>query len=38
MVSAWPRPGLLVSTFASVQGLKLAVAAWNSGLPAVGTA
>jgi hypothetical protein len=27
-----------VSTFASAHGLRLAVAAWNSGLPAVGTA
>jgi hypothetical protein len=27
-----------VSTFASVHGLRLAAAAWNSGLPAVGTA
>jgi hypothetical protein len=30
--------GFFLSTLASVQGLRSAVAAWNSGLPAVGSA
>jgi hypothetical protein len=38
MISSGPRSGFLVSTFASVQGLRLAAAAWNRGLPAAGTA
>ena len=33
-----PRSGFSVSTFASVHGLKLAVAAWKSGAPGAGTA
>jgi len=32
------RSGFLVSTFASVQGLRFAVAAWKSGTPDAGTA
>jgi hypothetical protein len=32
-----PRCGFLWSTFASVRGLKLAVAAWNSGAPGAAT-
>ena len=38
MISSGQRSGFLVSTFASVHGLKLAAAAWNSGLPGAGTA
>ena len=37
MISSGPRSGFLVSTFASVQGLRLAVAAWKSGAPGAGT-
>ena len=33
-----PRSGFFESTFTSVHGLKFAVAAWNSGAPAAGTA
>ena len=33
MISSGPRLGFLLSTFASVHGLRLAVAAWNSGAP-----
>lgn len=33
-----PAVGFLVSTLASVQGFRLAVAAWNSDLPEAGTA
>ena len=36
MMSSGPRPGFLVSTFASVHGLRLAAAAWNSGTPEPG--
>ncbi|MDB5944295.1 MAG: hypothetical protein JWQ13_3861 [Ramlibacter sp.] len=38
MISSGPRCGLSVSTFASVQGLRLADAAWKSGAPEAGTA
>jgi hypothetical protein len=45
MVSACPRCGISTNsvtpgffTFASVWGLKFAVAAWNSGAPDAGTA
>src|SRR5258708_17438200 len=38
MISSGPRSGFSLSTFASVHGLKLAVAAWNSGTPDAGTA
>src|SRR6184192_1269259 len=37
MISSGPRSGFSVSTFASVQGLRLAVAAWKSGAPDAGT-
>ena len=37
MMSSGPRFGFFVSTFASVHGLKFAVAAWNSGSPGVAT-
>jgi hypothetical protein len=37
-ISNGPRSGFSVSTLASVQGLRLAVAAWNSGAPEAGTA
>ena len=37
-MSNGPRSGFLVLTFTSVHGLRLAVAAWNSGSPAAGTA
>src|SRR3979490_3115476 len=37
MISSGPRSGFFVSTFASVQGLMLAAAAWKSGTPAVRT-
>jgi hypothetical protein len=37
-ISSGPRSALSVSTFASVHGLKFAVAAWNSGAPGAGTA
>ena len=33
MISSGPRSGFFVSTFASVHGLRFAVAAWNSGSP-----
>jgi hypothetical protein len=33
MISMGPRRGFVLSTFASVNGLMLAVAAWNSGIP-----
>src|SRR3954463_4966612 len=38
MNSSGPRETLLVSTLASVQGFRLAVAAWKSGAPEAGTA
>src|SRR5205085_5976608 len=38
MISSGPRSGFLLSTFASVQGLRLAVAAWKRGTPDAGTA
>jgi hypothetical protein len=38
MISSGPRIGLRVSTWAWVRGLRLAVAAWNSGAPGAGTA
>ena len=38
MISSGPRSAFSVSTFASVHGLRFAVAAWNSGAPAAGTA
>ena len=38
MISSGPRSGFLVFTFASVQGFRLAVAAWKSGAPDAGTA
>ena len=38
MISSGPRSGFLLLTFASVQGLRLAVAAWKIGLPEAGTA
>ena len=38
MISSGPRSGFLVLTFASVHGLRLAVAAWKSGAPGAGTA
>ena len=38
VISSGPRSGFLVSTLASVQGLRLAAAAGNSGTPEVGTA
>src|SRR5207237_7238049 len=38
MNSSGPRSALVVSTLASVQGLRLAVAAWKRGLPDAGTA
>jgi hypothetical protein len=38
MMRRGPRSGFLVSTFASVQGLRFAVAAWKSGAPDAGTA
>ncbi len=37
-ISSGPRSGFSVSTFTSVQGLRLAVAAWKSGAPDAGTA
>src|SRR3954465_4148278 len=33
MISSGPRSGFSVSTFASVHGFRLAVAAWKSGTP-----
>ncbi len=38
MIRSGPRSGFLELTFASVQGFRFAVAAWNSGAPAAGTA
>jgi hypothetical protein len=38
MMRSGPRSGFLVFTLALVQGLRLAVAAWNSGTPEPGTA
>src|SRR5258708_39841519 len=38
MISIGPRSGFLLSALASVKGLRLAVAAWNSGVPEAGTA
>jgi hypothetical protein len=38
MSSGGPRSGLSVSTLASVQGLRFAVAVWNSGAPDAATA
>jgi hypothetical protein len=38
MISSGPRSGFLLSTFASVQGLRFAAAAWKTGSPAPGTA
>src|SRR5690348_13753055 len=37
-ISIGPRPGLTLLTFASVQGLKLAAAAWKTCDPGAGTA
>jgi hypothetical protein len=37
MINSGPRCGFSVSTLASVHGLRLAAAAWNSGFPEVGT-
>jgi hypothetical protein len=37
MISSGHRSAFLVSTLASVQGLRLALAAWNSGAPDPGT-
>src|SRR3954471_22468191 len=37
MSSSGPRSGFLLLTFASVHGLRLAVAAWNSGAPEAAT-
>jgi hypothetical protein len=37
-ISSGPRSAFSVSTFTSVQGLRLAVAAWKSGAPEAGTA
>jgi len=31
MMRSGPRPGFVVSTFAPVEGFRLAVAAWKSG-------
>ena len=36
--SSGPRSGFSVSTLTSDHGLKFAVAPWNSGAPAAGTA
>jgi len=38
MSRSGPRSGFLVSTFASVHGLRFAVAAWKIGAPGAGTA
>ena len=38
MIRSGPRSGFLLSTFASVHGLRFAVAAWKSGAPGAGTA
>ena len=38
MINSGPRLGLVLLTLASVQGLRLADAAWNSGAPEAGTA
>src|SRR5216683_5557774 len=38
VINRGPRSGFSISTFASVQGLRLAVAAWNNGAPDAGTA
>jgi hypothetical protein len=38
MINSGPRSGFLLLTFTSVHGLRFAVAAWNSGRPAAGTA
>src|SRR2546421_2923715 len=38
MMSSGPRSGFLVSTLASVQGLRFAAAAWKIGSPEPGTA
>src|SRR4030081_2089528 len=37
MISSGRRSGFLVSTFTSVNALRFAVAAWNSGTPDAGT-
>src|SRR6266851_6919842 len=37
MINMGPRCGLSVSTFASVHGFRLAVAAWKIGTPDAGT-
>src|SRR6476661_3352438 len=37
MISSGPRSGFFASTLASVQGLKLAAAAWKIGSPDPGT-
>src|SRR5690349_9772640 len=37
-IRSGPRSGFLVLTFTSVHGLRLALAAWNNGRPAAGTA
>ena len=38
MISSGPRSASRLLTFASVHGLRFAVAAWNSGIPEAGTA
>ena len=37
MISSGPRLGFLVSTCASVRGLRFAATAWNSGAPGAAT-
>jgi hypothetical protein len=37
MMSKGPRSGFFEFTFGSVQGFRLAVAAWKSGAPEAGT-
>jgi len=38
MISIGPRSGFMVSTLASVHGLRFAAAAWKIGTPDAGTA
>jgi hypothetical protein len=38
MISSGPRSAFSVSTFSSVQGCRLAAAAWKIGSPEAGTA
>jgi hypothetical protein len=38
MISSGPRSGFVVSTFSSLRGFRLAVAAWKTGAPGAGTA